>query len=253
MKLGIIQGRLSPPIEGFQECPTNWKREFDLLSKIDLSHIEWIVTKKSLKTNPIFHEDISSYPISSICADNLVDPRIYDEEYLHANLRPVCEVALKNDIKAISIPLLEESSVTDRIIHKRFCKAIISYAKDYKELNFLFEAELEYSKLMDILSISDNFFVTYDTGNMTSCGFDHEEYILAVFDRIKNVHLKDRTHNAITVPPSNGDTNFTQIFNILKNKGYNGLYTLQTAREEFGDEESTVTKHKEILKRLYNE
>jgi len=29
MKLGIIQGRLSPPVEGFQETPANWKKEFD--------------------------------------------------------------------------------------------------------------------------------------------------------------------------------------------------------------------------------
>ena len=44
MKIGIIQGRLSEPNEGFQECPINWKREFDLLPKLDLNHIEWIVT-----------------------------------------------------------------------------------------------------------------------------------------------------------------------------------------------------------------
>ena len=25
--IGIIQGRLSPPIEGFQETPKNWKAE----------------------------------------------------------------------------------------------------------------------------------------------------------------------------------------------------------------------------------
>ena len=29
MKLGIIQGRLSEPAEGYQDCPANWRREFD--------------------------------------------------------------------------------------------------------------------------------------------------------------------------------------------------------------------------------
>ena len=29
MKIGIIQGRLSPPNEGFQECPEDWKRELE--------------------------------------------------------------------------------------------------------------------------------------------------------------------------------------------------------------------------------
>ena len=37
MKLGIIQGRLSEPKEGFQECPVEWKREFDLLEELDFT------------------------------------------------------------------------------------------------------------------------------------------------------------------------------------------------------------------------
>jgi hexulose-6-phosphate isomerase len=253
MKLGIIQGRLSPPLEGFQECPTDWRREFNLLQKVGLTHIEWIVTKSSLKTNPIFYEDVSSYPISSICADNLVDSRVYDKEYLSYNLRPICEAALKNDIKSVSIPLLEDSSVVDENVREKFCAAIDLYAREYEGLSFLFEAELEHSKLKDILSVSDSFFVTYDTGNMTSCGFDHDEYISAVFNRIKNVHLKDRTYNAVTVPPSNGDTSFKQIFNILRKNNYNGLYTLQTAREIYGNEVETIKTHKQTLEGIYNE
>jgi hypothetical protein len=42
MKIGIIQGRLSEPLNGFQECPENWKREFEILPDIGLSHIEWM-------------------------------------------------------------------------------------------------------------------------------------------------------------------------------------------------------------------
>ena len=35
MKLGVIQGRLSKPIKGFQECPDDWEREFNLLSDLN--------------------------------------------------------------------------------------------------------------------------------------------------------------------------------------------------------------------------
>ena len=51
MNIGVIQGRLSPPIEGFQECPVDWKREFDLLGRLGFTHIEWIVTKENFYTN----------------------------------------------------------------------------------------------------------------------------------------------------------------------------------------------------------
>ena len=47
MKIGIIQGRLSEPKEGFQDTPTDWKREFEDLKKNNLNHIEWIITKDS--------------------------------------------------------------------------------------------------------------------------------------------------------------------------------------------------------------
>ena len=107
------------------------------------------------------------------------------------------------------------------------------------------------TKLIEILSLSDNFFVTYDTGNITSCGFDHEEYLSLVWPRVKNVHLKDRTFDARTLPPTYGDTNFKQIFNFLKEKGYNGLYTLQTAREESGNEVETIKRHKQTLEKIY--
>ena len=62
MKIGIIQGRLSPPNEGFQECPEDWKREFNLLGALDLNHIEWIVTKETYDFNPIHTENLKKYP-----------------------------------------------------------------------------------------------------------------------------------------------------------------------------------------------
>ena len=67
------------------------------------------------------------------------------------------------------------------------------------------------------------------------------------------MHLKDRTLEAQTVSPSMGDTNFKEIFNFLKENRYNGLYTLQTAREKTGDELKTILKHKNYFQELYNE
>ena len=252
-KLGVIQGRLSPPIEGFQECPVEWKKEFELLPELGLEHIEWIVTKNSLKTNPELFEELSGYTVSSICLDNLVDYDLHEKEYLNHNLKPFCELAIRNDIKRIAIPLLEKSSVVDDRLRLKFSKNIKEYSQNYPDLDFLFEVEASSKKLIDLLSTSDNFYVTYDTGNITSCGFNHKEYINDVYDRIKTVHLKDRTYEAVTVPPSNGDTNFKLIFNILKEKMYNDLYTLQTAREASGEEYTTIQKHKNILMREYNE
>ena len=81
----------------------------------------------------------------------------------------------------------------------------------------------------------------------------HDEYIIVLKEKIDNVHLKDRTFSAQTVPPFEGDTDFELIFKTLKNIGYKGRYTLQTAREKDGEETTTVTKHLQLFIDAINE
>ena len=69
MKIGIIQGRLSEPKEGFQECPIDWKREFDLLQKLGLNHIEWIITS-NFKNNPIFNDNLKRIDLENKLKSN---------------------------------------------------------------------------------------------------------------------------------------------------------------------------------------
>jgi sugar phosphate isomerase/epimerase len=253
MKMGIIQGRLSTPTNGFQECPSNWRREFELLKELRLNHVEWIVTKNSFKSNPIFSEDVSGYSINSICADNIVDSRIIQRDFFFENLEPICVAALKNAIKNVTIPLLEDSDVKDNFRRKLFCGLMRELAQKYPQLTFSIEAELEPSKLLELLELGDNILVTYDTGNITSCGIDHEDYIRIFKEKISNVHLKDRTFSAKTVEPGTGDTDFNLIFKNLVSSGYDGVFTLQTAREEYGQEVKTITKHKQLFEEIYNE
>jgi sugar phosphate isomerase/epimerase len=89
---------------------------------------------------------------------------------------------------------------------------------------------------------------------MTSGGFDHESWIANCVSYIKNVHLKDRTKNPITtVKPFTGDTDFDLIFDKLALLGYKGRFTLQTAREEEGQELLTTIKNGNRFKQLYDE
>ena len=145
MNIGIIQGRLSEPVNGhIQEFPENWKQEFELLHKCGLSHIEWLITKGTAKSNPAFNETISlkELPISSYCADTLVDTRVTNEKYLKEHLLPICKSAVRNNVDIITIPLLEDSSVEDPKVRETFKDLISEYAKQYPSLKFSFECEL---------------------------------------------------------------------------------------------------------------
>lgn len=252
MNLGIMQGRLSPPIEGFQECPKDWKREFELLSESGVDYIDWVVTKKSWDTNPIFFTNVDDLSIGAICADNLIDPNIVSVDFLFDSLHRLAKAAIDNNISMLTIPLLEESDMSDANLRSTFCSLIGEIGDQYLNLNFSFEAELAPDEVLEIVEKRDNFFITYDTGNITSCGFDHYDYIKSVGHKINCVHLKDRTVSGTTVEPGTGDTNFKKILTTLREIGYNGSYTLQTARNKVGSELATIKNHVKYFKELYN-
>ena len=193
MKLGMIQGRLLRPEDGgMQEFPVCWEEEFDKANKLGLNHIEWIVTSRSFSYNPIFSRDCSGFSISSLCADNLVDDRFLDDRFLNENLDPICKAALDNKVMWITIPLLENSSISDPEKRKIFKEKILIYGDKYQNLNFSFEAETTAENALDIAKERDNFWLTYDTGNITSERIEHKDYITKTQEKISNVHLKDR-------------------------------------------------------------
>lgn len=250
MNLGVVQGRLSRPIEGFQECPVKWQDEFDNLESAGLNHIEWIVTKKSFNDNPIFKYDLSKFPISSICADHVVDDQIANENFLIHSLEPVCNAARRSGIKRITIPLLEDSSVEDDDKRREFIKFFFNFAEENYDINFSLETELSLEKIPSLLARS-NITLTYDIGNTTACGLDHQTYIQNFCDRISNVHLKDRKLGGKSVEPGTGDADFQTIFNLLINKGYDRDFTMQFCRGSDGNELAQCKKHADFVRSLY--
>ena len=257
MKIGLMQGRLSLPTNGhIQEFPEDWKGEFKVLEECGLHGVEWLITKGCALDNPMYMTpaEASAYPITSICLDTLVDERIIDEEYLNENLVTLCRVLIEQTpLRNITIPLLEDSSMTDAATREKFCTLIKKIGDSFPDIRFSFEAELDIQCLLEIVSLCDNFYVTYDTGNITSYGLNHSEYIDFFAAKINNVHLKDRTFDAKTVSPLEGDTDFKSIFKGLGEIGYNGPFVLQTARAETGREKQTILEHKRIFEDLYEE
>jgi sugar phosphate isomerase/epimerase len=50
--------------------------------------------------------------------------------------------------------------------------------------------------------------------------------------RIDNIHIKDRKKSGGSVRLGTGDADFKQLFRLVKDIGYKGSFTLQTAREK---------------------
>ena len=251
MKIGIIQGRLLPPVDGFiQEFPTHtWRQEFSMLTHIGLDHIEFIVTKKSFS-------DFLNLPlldfvdkISSICCDNIIDSDFHKMSFLKSQLVPICNVASKFGIVNINIPLLEDSSLTIDNFDE-FSENILSLSSDFPNLKFNFELESSLETSLSLVNLSDRFKFVYDTGNLNFIGVNHCDYLNGIIHKISNVHLKDRDSKGSHFP-NEGSTDFKSIFEILYMKNYDGYFTIQTKRGGYGNEMDTISKHSDYFKTLW--
>jgi len=97
MKIGILQGRLSPQVNGqIQEFPVySWEKEFDYVKKLNVNGIEWIITENFFLNNPFFSSVNFSDKILSVCADNLVNDKIYDSFFLKSSVEPIIKKIYK--------------------------------------------------------------------------------------------------------------------------------------------------------------
>jgi hypothetical protein len=264
MRIGIMQGRLSAPVgDHIQNFPqSTWQSEFDLLTTLpvmpyyapDVSDIDWIVPLKGWDKNPLFHKPLRNYPIHSICADSLIQPGFPDSQFMEDYFTPICSFAAMSSIFHITVPLLEHSSVMLDKQRKSFLSFISTFITQRIPLiTFSFEFEATEDVIDEVLATHPSFRLTYDTGNFTSYFKDkvnHRKLITKYAKRIDNVHLKDRTFDCHSVEPGEGDTDFVEIFEALNEVGYNGHYTLQTARGRTGQEMITISRHMDYFEKI---
>lgn len=266
MKIGIMQGRLSPPVgEDIQEFPyQKWKDEFDYLDLLpvmpyyapDVDDIEWIVTTESFARNPLFNTNISfkDLPINAVCADAIINKYFPDRNMLESHLKPIVYFASLKGIRNITIPLLDDSSIMNKETRRVFTDYLLELIDPLMTpMSYSFEFEATEDVIDEILNINPRYKMTYDTGNMTSFfgkSVNHKKLLTKYIDRINNIHLKDRTFDKYSVEPGEGDTDFVQIFETLSELRYDGQFTLQTARGTSGRELTTISRHLDYFFKL---
>ncbi len=260
MQIGIIQGRLLPPVNGkIQEFPKeNWQIEFNLLKVLGLSHIEWIITKDSFEHCMTL--DVRKYAdrISSVCCDNILSVHPTKHRYrdfLARTLRPICNWAVNNNIKSVTVPFLENISLSTEVGIILF-QWMSDYLEVYPEILFKIECDDGFREVMGLTSGFDNIEFVYDSGNIAAKNMNHliQKQILSdMFYCTKTIHLKDRMfYDERTVEPGKGNAGFKTIFQTLKKNSYNGIFTIQTARGETGKEISTILAHKKYFEDIYS-
>ena len=251
-EIGIMQGRLSPRIDGkIQAYPAStWQKEFEIAQEIGYAAIEWIV-EKPVETNALMTDSgkaeikkiiaSTGVRIDYVCADIFMqqplvrmtkETKSQNKEYLSAILKNAKEVGAIG----VEIPFVDNSSIKSENEKLEFIDVMqdaFKLAKDL-ELKLSLETDLpptEFRELLENIDL-DHVQANYDIGNSASLGFDPREELEAYGLKILNVHVKDRKLGSTTVPLGTGNANINFVLQKLQEIGYRGGLTMQAARGE---------------------
>jgi len=251
-EIGIMQGRLSPRIDGkIQAYPANtWQKEFEIAQEIGYSAIEWIV-EKPVETNALMNDSgkaeikkviaSTGVRIDYICADIFMqqplvrmteETKSQNKEYLATILKNAKEVGAIG----VEIPFVDNSSIKNDVEKQEFIDVMQDSFKLAKDMDLKISLEtdlssIDFQELLENIDL-DHIQANYDIGNSASLGFDPKEELEAYGLKILNVHVKDRKLGSTTVPLGTGNANINYVFQKLQEIGYSGGLTMQAARGE---------------------
>lgn len=271
---GIMQGRLTPSNgRGIQFFPfDHWREEFYMAAEIGLQEIEWIFDYDRYVENPIWSEtgkremksviSDTEIKINSICFDYFMRRPYYkyqgDER--ERAYKENCELACRviNALAEIGgglleVPMVDNSSLNSAEEHDlaiQFIKKIAAYAEQYN-VQIGLETDLPPEKFVEFLEKMTPYHVyaNFDSGNSSGIGYDPNDEIPALAERIRNVHIKDRIYHGTTVALGTGSADFDAVFSNLKKIGYKNSLILQAARGNDGFEVETVERQLRFIKK----
>ncbi len=251
--IGIMQGRLSPPLGGcIQSFPVDtWREEFSLAREAGLDCMEWIYEAGTEAVNPL-RTDAGVTEIRRLAADSEVAARsvcadYYMTELLVAPDGTPCEAAVEHLVwlvgrtsllgaRYIVLPFVDESSLQSPQEVKGLLTVLKSIvpAAEQAGVELHLETDLQPGDLVAVLeSVSHPLIhANCDIGNSAALEHDPVEELTLLGPWLGSVHVKDRVLGGGTVPLGTGAVDFPTCFRLICAAGFCGPFILQVARQE---------------------
>jgi len=271
--LGIMQGRLVPPVEGrIQAFPReSWTREFPNAAAAGLDAIEWIYDTFGIGANPLdTPEGISAIlalsaehnvAVRSLCADYFMDFTFVRATGAERKERIDRLIALLGQARQIGVrrmvlPFVDSSAIRDEADRDAVADTLRRAlpAARAADIELHLETSLPPDDFAALLARIDHPLVkvNYDSGNSSSLGYSPAEEFAAYGDRLGSVHIKDRLLGGGTVPLGQGDADLDAVFAGLRRLNYSGDLILQVARDKAGDEIAWARHNRAFVARYLN-
>lgn len=270
--IGIMQGRLLPPVNGkFQAFPAKkWEEEFRLGREVGIDCIEFIFEGENYEEHPLMNvkgletikrlESETGVKVLSVCADYFMDfPMHKGSRSQIENSIEVLKELIKNcaklDVKDVVIPCVDRSGLSGKAetgLFEASIKKCLDLAGECN-INLSLETDLSPAGFLYLLNRFDspNIKVNYDIGNSSALGYDPLEEFEAYGKWISDVHIKDRLYKGTTVPLGSGDANFDVVLEWIRETDFKGPFILQAARKENGKEKETIREYMKFVKRYF--
>jgi len=266
VRIGVMQGRLLPPVEGrHQSFPSKqWREEFPRAAEASVDAIEWIYDAISESENPIGTDgglaeirqlsEKHNIAVVSLCADYfmacpLAKAAAAEQEERINKLLWLLDRCRLAGIRRVVLPFLDNSKIENNAEEAKVVQVVrraLAYAeKAGVELDF--ETSLDPQRLTALLAKLPQLKVNYDSGNSASLGYDVREEIAAYGDRIGGVHIKDRIRGGGTVPLGTGNAEIPVLLSHLHKIGYRADFVMEAARGEAGKELAWVRQNREFV------
>ena len=268
--LGIMQGRLVPPVEGrIQAFPRErWAEEFPNAAAAGLESIEWIYDRYGLGANPVETEagiaqiqglcQKHGVAVRSLCADYFMDfPFVRATAAERAerlqHLAWLLGQARQIGVARVVLPFVDQSAILNQADGEAVVEAVQGALPRAREcgIELHLETALDpaaFAKLLERLPHAE-VKVNYDSGNSSSLGYRPADEFAAYGERVGSVHIKDRVKGGGTVPLGQGNALFDELFAALGRVQYRGDFILQVARGDAGDEVAWARRNIGFVKR----
>ncbi len=269
--IGIMQGRLSPPVsEKIQEFPwTMWENEFSLAKSIGVRIMEWTLDLQDFSINPFLTESghkriryLSSkfdLSIESVTLDCFLDAPLHREhpetgaKSQTSDLIQVIESSRDLGVKIGVLPLVVESGVDDQKSLALLMDILVLMNEKCRDSNFRIALECEFDLRMlqwiaGEIRLLKHVGFNFDIGNSASLNNDPAKELDIYGDKLFNVHIKDRLLRGKTVPLGQGNANFRVVASELLRRNYSGNMILQASRQNSTGELETIVEYLRFCK-----